>query len=320
MVMAEESLYGSTNEPKFPFDRLATHLSWLPTRISAAEESRSMEEFLALLQTILVFGRARTSCMNNLGTWKACRELTASLNGALEAVSGEALHHRIELVRRGPFQYFVTCKNSPRFNWKTPLTHIEVGGNLDYFGAGHMFSLPYPPRAHLKFVEQKTMRHLFCEYVALDSLEDDVLREQLTIFNDARQTVLNNGMEKFGLPYRFKWALNGSRERQQIAAVVESSSPPTLKWWEDNCIMVNCAGDASKSCNYQYCNFRRKHFENWLLIQDMYQFSAKYDQEEYHRFIFWEKWCDISRNIEKEIENTKTPEEYESFAFAVRTQ
>jgi hypothetical protein len=164
------------------------------------------------------------------------------------------------------------------------------------------------------------MRHLFCEYVALDSLEDDVLREQLTIFNDARQTVLNNGMEKFGLPYRFKWALNGSRERQQIAAVVESSSPPTLKWWEDNCIMVNCAGDASKSCNYQYCNFRRKHFENWLLIQDMYQFSAKYDQEEYHRFIFWEKWCDISRNIEKEIENTKTPEEYESFAFAVRTQ
>jgi len=69
-------------------------------------------------------------------SWKKVARLAKKLNKAAGAAG--ASHHRIELVRRGPKTYFVTCSKSPRFNWNISLTHFDVGRNLDYFGPGHM--------------------------------------------------------------------------------------------------------------------------------------------------------------------------------------
>ena len=232
--MAEESLYGNVNEPKFPFDRIAEHLSWLPSRMSAlensiAEKSKS-SEFVALLQTVLVFCRGRTAGLEHMMSWNACHELALSLNTALERAGAEALYHRIELVRRGPNQFFVTCTNSPRFNWKARLTHLEVGRNLDYFAAGHMFLPPWPPiHASITFYERKTMHQFLYEKVSLESLEDDVFLETLRRFNDSKQDLFNNIMERTGLPYRFKWVFNTPHERQAIVTVLKESNPPTAE-------------------------------------------------------------------------------------------
>jgi hypothetical protein len=237
--MAEEALYGNFNEPNFPFDSVIEHLSWLPAYMARAEESP--EEFIALLNTILVFGRGRTSCINYIRSWNACSELVSCLNSTLENASEE--YHRVELVRRGPMQFFVTTTHNHRFNWKVRLTHLEVGRNLDFFAAGHMFSPPFRPRASLKFLERKTMTNLFGEMVSLETLEAEMFREQLKQFNDAKQELFNNIMEQFGLPYRFKWVLIAPYQRLEITAVLdEESSPPTSQWWDVNCVWVSGSG------------------------------------------------------------------------------
>jgi hypothetical protein len=312
--MAVEALYGNSNEPKFPFDHVIEHLSWLPTRMSAAEESP--EEFIALINTILVFGRGRTSCMNYIRTWKACSELVSCLNATLENIGGlDALHHRIELVRRGPSQFFVTCTLSPRFHWKARLTHPEVGRNLDFFAAGHMFSPPFPPRASFKFMERKTMSNLFGEGVSLESLEGDVFREQLQDFNDTKEELFNDIMEQFGLPYRFKWVLNAPDERRETVAVLKESSPPTCQWWDDNCLLVNGPGDPDRSIHFEFCNFDTEFHENWLLIQHIYFFSLKYTRFEYRNiesqcnFNYWRTMQKIFRDVQKTIERPTSPEE-----------
>lgn len=113
----------------FDLDRL----SWLPSYL---ENSNDLEP---LLNTVLVFARARTSTLQSIYSWHKVEDLARRLNIAVD--SSGASHHRIELVRRGPMTFFVTCSNSPRFNWNVSLTHRDVGKNLDFLLQG-IFGIP----------------------------------------------------------------------------------------------------------------------------------------------------------------------------------
>src|ERR1700737_4168697 len=132
--MAEQALYGNSAEPTFPFDAVRDRLSWLPCYL-ADNISNPAFDLEPLLNTILVFARARTSTLQNMASWNHVRRLVKRLNAVVDSVPG-ASHHKVELVRRGPY-YFVTCSRSPRFNWSVHLTQRDVGRNLDMFASGH---------------------------------------------------------------------------------------------------------------------------------------------------------------------------------------
>ena len=94
------------------------------------------EDVRCLLNTVLVFARARTSTFQNMSCWAQVAKLCHRLNATADKVG--ASHHKIELVRRGPTCFFVVCSNSPRFIWNVFLSHRDMGKNLDYFAAGHI--------------------------------------------------------------------------------------------------------------------------------------------------------------------------------------
>lgn len=164
--MADAALYGNEGEPAFPFD-IVPKMSWLAAFLSSAPPitascSTNSLSLLALLDVVLVFGRARTSALYHIMDFAAYRSLVSSLNSVLDDIGGEALQHR-----RGRALFFITCKKSPLFNWKMYLAHLDVGRNLDYSALGHMFVLPLPPRGVNEFIERTSMERLFVEYVLL---------------------------------------------------------------------------------------------------------------------------------------------------------
>ncbi len=181
--MAEEALYGNLEEPKFPFDRVIDRLDWLPSYLASFEPNHfgdwpNRAAFQALLDTVLVFARARTAGFHGLSEFEKCHQLASRLNAVLEAVGEGATHHRVELVRRGPLQYFITCANSPRFDWNIRLTHFAIGKNLDYSVAGHMFNPPFPPRALVRFYDRKSVQILIVEFsiTVIQNWHDTVLQ------------------------------------------------------------------------------------------------------------------------------------------------
>jgi len=113
--MAEQALYGNNDEAPFPFEQICGRLSWLPVYLND-HTSYPSYDLAPLLNTVLVFGRARTSTLQDRRQWNEVHSLTKRLNSALESIG--ALHHTIELVLRGRHNFFVTCSHSPRFNWK----------------------------------------------------------------------------------------------------------------------------------------------------------------------------------------------------------
>jgi len=129
--MAENTLYGNHNEPEFPFARVGENLEWLQRDLSYRENARGtdIDYFASVLDTVLVWSRARTAAFLRTCHYYECRSLALLLNAALEEAG--ACHHRLELVPFGRWYFFVTCRNSPRFKWKTRLTHIEIGRNID---------------------------------------------------------------------------------------------------------------------------------------------------------------------------------------------
>ena len=282
--MAELALYGNNLEPAFPFDLVAPQLSWLPEYLSAADETASKgssSKILPLIDTVLVFTRARTSAMYSRNDLPACRSLVRLLNAVLENVGGEALHHRLELVRRGNGLFFITCKNSPRFNWKTHLTHIDIGRNLDYSASGHIFLRPFPPRGLNQFIERTSMQRLFSEYVLLETLQDNTLNEELSRFNAAKEALFNDVMRRLGLPYRFKWVLSTPSRAESAKSVIASLIPPSQEWWEDNCVFADGNGIPGLASSLRYCSLLSKFEKYWPVIQHMYFFLTKYETMSY---------------------------------------
>jgi hypothetical protein len=312
--MAEEKLYGNLDEPHFPYERVVNRLSWLPSFLGEAEQTHR-QHFNTLLNTVLVFGRVRTAAMGHIACLNPCRKLVSALNSVLDDAGEEGKYHRMEIVRRGPQQFFVTCTNSPRFIWKPRLTHVQVGRNLDYFAAGHMFSPPFPPRAEVSLVERLSLRVVSTEWVSLESLDDNVFRGRLKQFNDDKQELVNQIMKQFGLPYRFKWALNCPDHRRNVAAVMSLPTPPSETWWDDNCLIVNRSGETGRNVNYVFCNFHTNYREFWTLLQCLYSFSKKYDNIQYRNiasqcgFDYWETMKNVFVDAREASETSMGSEE-----------
>ena len=52
--MAEAALYNNTAEPKFPFDSVADHITWIPTYIDKLTPRRGRDHTQAKLYTMLI--------------------------------------------------------------------------------------------------------------------------------------------------------------------------------------------------------------------------------------------------------------------------
>ena len=208
--MAEQTLYGNTAEPTFPFELVTPRLKWLAPylaeRIGTQGPAHSANtNIVPLLNTILVFGRARTACLED--RLEPCRDLVKRLNAELTKAGPAASYHKLEIFRRGagPGTFQITCANSPRFNWSMNATHLDLGRNLDYFAAGHIYEDVVVPEQHfVHFCEINTMRCTSAEVVPAQPLEDPEINRKFREFNVRKERLLNHTMESFGLPYPFK--------------------------------------------------------------------------------------------------------------------
>jgi len=176
--MAEQALYGNTAEPAFPFELVTPRLKWLAPYLAERIGTQGPADYantniVLLLNTILVFGRARTACLED--RLEPCRDLVKRLNAELTKASPEASYHKLEIFRRGagPGTFQITCANSPRFNWSMNATHLDLGRNLDYFAAGHIYEDAVVPERHfVHFCEINTMRCTSGEVVPAQPLQD----------------------------------------------------------------------------------------------------------------------------------------------------
>jgi hypothetical protein len=233
--MAERELYGNDKEPGFPFDRVLPHLDWLPTALSNAKG----QTFRALLHTVLVFCRARTSMFWVTTQLEECRSLMLRLNAALR--EADASYHEMELVTRGPRgNFFITCKNSPRFNWKNHLTHLEVGLNLDYSCPGHFYpQRPRPPQGWNSFLERNSPISLFSECFLLELLDTVKERQEMIRFNSSKEKLFNNAMQNLRLKHRFKWYMITRAAAEDAGKVMTKEESPSAEWWDNNCIYAD---------------------------------------------------------------------------------
>jgi hypothetical protein len=221
----------------------------------------------------LVFARARTSAFHSILFWDTCQELAKRLNSVLADV--DASYFRIELVRRGDAQFFITSTFSPRFNWSRKLTHREVGRNLDFYAAGHIMRPPFPPRRSLIIFEKHLICSLTVEMAILSALEEKNLENELVQFNDSKESLFNETMQKLGLSYLFKWLLNTSAAKDAVTAVM-IDSPPAKEWWDKYCFLVNGFGYeslAQRPC--PFCSCESNYVLWWPLIQYTFHFIMK---------------------------------------------
>ena len=230
--MAERVLYNNNAEPSFPFDVIRPRLSWLSKYLSESISDDDFDE--SLLNTVLVFTRARTAAL--LTSWRKVIPLAHRLNAAADAVG--ASHHKLELVPIDGM-CFVTCTRSPRFQWRLPMTHRDIGRNLDYFAPGHLKSDPNAERLAIQFIEKRRLRKVVAEVVLLEYLQNDGQRAELQKYNDARVNLFNHSMRELGLAYEFRCNITTPSQLEVVAATMADPCPPTSSWWEEYCYYVN---------------------------------------------------------------------------------
>ena len=272
--MAEEALYRNVSEPKFPFELVAKKLGSLIEDLESANRSGSYNAFPSMLNTVLVWARARTATWWTNDVYGINETLVSSLNAILEEVGANATYHRLELVPRFNM-FFVTCRNSPRFNWSTRPTHLEIGQNLDFFAPSHVFKDTGPSGGRLcvQYLERSTGRPLTIEKISFDVLyADPACLERLKQFCDRKETLFNNTMEQLGLKYRFKYQMIYPNHSQIIQLVMCGSVPPTLEWWEENFFVLN---NPDGIVIIQWCRFESNFRDNWELICYVYSFLLK---------------------------------------------
>lgn len=280
--MAEHALYNNNAEAHFPFDRMRAQLSWLPAYLSASISDRDFDE--PLLNTVLVFTRARTAALLHMGNWHKVLLLANRLNAA--AVAIRASHHKLELVPyRGMF--FVTCRRSPRFQWKLPMTHRDIGRNLDYFAPGHIATDPDAKRCNIYFIEKRRLRVVTGEVVLLEYLQNDSVRDELQKYNDTRINLFNHAMQQLGLNYEFKCIVITPTELELVALTMADPCPPPPRWWEENCYFVNGTlfPGVLADPKFDFCGYETKYDRYWPLIQLTFFFVLGYKRYEY---------CDVS--------------------------
>jgi len=297
-------------------------LSWLP-RYLEEDIADPTQDLDPLLNTVLVFARARTATLQNMTSWKKVARLAKKLNKAADAAG--ASHHRIELVRRGPKTYFVTCSKSPRFNWNISLTHFDVGRNLDYFAPGHMTTGQPVAQCLVYFVEKSSFEEItgervFIEYLANDDIKTDFLR-----YNYCREAMFNTTMQRLSLHYRFKYLMIWPDTLKIVPSVMGQPTPPSAEWWEAHCYFINfCLPGVLLNTNLVFCDWNT-HFEAyWPLLQQTFQFMMKYKRYEYWHTSettgteFWSSMEKIFREIKSVCEGQLNPSTIEFHQFQAR--
>src|SRR3981189_2660697 len=127
--MAERALYHNDSEPPFPYEQLLPHLAWLSPYIASYQDPAKASwngELVAVIDTILVFCGARTSCLHAMQFHHICIPVVARLNAILAKLHLQK--YELQIVGRGvssmgPWLFFVVRKRSPRFIWNRHLTH-----------------------------------------------------------------------------------------------------------------------------------------------------------------------------------------------------
>ena len=257
-------------------------LSWLPQFLQEHIVD-PVQDLQPMLNTVLVFARARTSTFESISSWNAVALLVKGLNAAADAVG--ASHHRLEMVHQTRRSYFVTCSNSPRFNWNLSLSHREIGENLDYFAPGHnrVDSTKYA----VYFIEKESFEELTGECVLPEYLTKEDWKE-LKRFNDVREHLYNQAMTKLGLSYRFKYLVTkpGTSTAESVQHMMKQSTAPSPDWWEEHCFYVNgfLLPGIMLHSQFAFCGFDTKYDRYWLFIQSTFQFMVKYKRYEY-----WQK-------------------------------
>jgi hypothetical protein len=275
--MAENALYSYDDEP-FPFDAVRPRITWLQSYLDNSIEhpSYDMETFIA---TILVFGRARTATLQGRFWWPEINDLVKRLNSVLQSVG--ASQHKLELVLRGA-GFFVTCSRSPRFIWKTQLTHRHVGHNLDFFAPGNLGATE--PAYAVQFIETESLQVVMAECVLAKTLENEATRREFDEFNKKRVDLYNSTMENLGLRYRFKCAITFRQDIDaEISRVLASSTPPQQSWWTAHWSSVNGSfiTDTNMNSIFAYCEEESDYEAYWTVIQMIHKFLAKYGRDEY---------------------------------------
>ena len=336
LAMAEQELYGNDSEPKFPFELIRGmcprqpalmlgQLSWL--RSFLEENITEPENDLnPLLNTVLVFARARTSTFQNITSWEKVSKLAKKLNQAAEVVG--ASQHCIELVPRGPKTYFVVCRHSPRFIWNVSLTHHDVGKNLDFFAPGHMPTEPPSEECVVSFIEKNSFEDITGEGVFIEYLKDEI-KPAFTQYNSRRETLLNSTMQELGLDYRFKCLVTWPDTLQAIPSMMTKPNPPSAQWWDDHCYFVNFGlPGILLHPNLAFCGWKTNYTLYWPLIQGTFEFMMKYKRHEYWYASadtgtsFWNSMETTFREIKSMGEGDLDPNstEFQEFLTRIRVQ
>lgn len=271
--MAEAALYGNKQEPAFPYEAIAKHLVWVPEYIEALtlKRGRNLNDssfHIALINTFLVFIRARTSTLQLNCFEKICRKFLNRLNRTLLSLpeSLHAKHHEIEIVRRFNGRHiFITCKQSPRFNWNRELTHREIGLNLDFAAPGHMG--PHDSRIVISTFEvHQTMHSRIMDEVVLRDLVPNV--DSLMKFIQSRTSLFNSCMRQLNLPYSFESVLDFDDKRSEVRTAVRTlQTPPSAEWWAEHYIAFGRTPYDKAFCSR---NSRFAHY--WEVLCILYEF------------------------------------------------
>jgi hypothetical protein len=284
--MAERVLYHNDSEPVFPYEHVLPQLSWLPSYVASYQDPAQVSwngELVAIIDTLLVFCGARTSCLHALQFYSVCEPLVARLNFILGSLSFEK--YQLDIVRRGSSAgvrlFFVVRKRNPRFIWNRHLTHKEVGSNLDMFAAGHFERRPSGPGGVSMILEQSMILPVFNEAVLLEYLTLGV-KERFIEFNKKKEKLYNDTMELLGLDFRFLWLFESQELHNEVAGHMKMQEPPPREWWLGNYAFVvgysvydEVIWDGSAFCGWDSC-----YEIYWGLIQQAHDFCLKYRREE----------------------------------------
>jgi hypothetical protein len=276
--MAEAALYSNPGEPPFPFELLRDRLSWVPAYIDrqCTKRGRNIYEaqhFEALVNTLLVCTRARTSALFGTADISLCEDFATRLNRILRSLPNKiGARHEIELVERGHSHVWVTCRHSPRFIWKRRLNHRETGLNLDFAAPGHIRPSRNCPAvvSHIVEISGPVHASIVSENIRLDYVDDRVMQD-VEAFIQHKTALFNSTMVRLKLPYRFDHFLSSSGTDQHVAETMRLATPPSSEWWNGHYYFVGRV----LPYNMTFCS-RETLFElYWLVIQQVYDFEAK---------------------------------------------
>jgi hypothetical protein len=300
--MAEQALYGYKDDPVFPYEYVAKHISWVPDFINNLTPLRGHEvsqacAYHSLLNILLVFCRARTSTIINRVSYdpsslKTYQRFIARLNGVLDKVpNGNGRVQRLEIFRYTRAIWFVTAKDNSRFIWKRRLTHREIGLNLDYYGAGHLDfgDTEFRTRCWSRMVEVSghsqigiIIESLFLNYIPDLTVAYDFFRR--------KEELLNSSMNQLNLPYRFKWFWEPPDNWKEVDKVLEGDRPPSESWWQSNSYFVSVRMKPDlRHHGMTFCSATSQYIDFWSLIQDLYNWTASHalSDESLHYPRYW---------------------------------